>query len=156
MAFTPTSPVAGPNIAALSSPTYTLTADSQPSTNGKQYVVSALGGTQTSVDVHKASAPFTLSAFKPANVKSLPPVNPVTGVLPQAGNNVYTVITRKACEPLSGQAPRIMIIRTEISVPAGCEVNDLPNVAAALSLHLGAIYAEAGDLGTLVQDAVLG
>jgi hypothetical protein len=89
-------------------------------------------------------------------VKVLPPVNPVTGVLPQAGNNVYTVITRKACTPLSGQAPRVMIIRTEISVPAGCEINDLPNVAAALSLHLGSIYAEASDIGSLVQDAVLG
>lgn len=156
MTWSPSSPISGPNVAALSSPTFTLTADSNPSVNGKQSIVSALGGTVVGVTTHKASAPFTIACFKPATTKVLPPVNPVTGVLPQVGNNTYSVITRKACVPLTGQAPRIMIIRTEISVPAGCEVNDLPNVAACLSAHLGAIYAEASDIGVLVQDGVLG
>lgn len=156
MSFTPSSPVSGPNIAALSSPTFGLTLDSPPSTNGKQYVVSTVGGTATNVTVHKASEPFTLSAFKPQTTKVLPPVNPVTGALPSVGNNVYTVITRKSVEVMADQTPRLMIIRTEISVPAGAEVNDLPNVAAALSCHLGAIYAEASDIGSLVQDGVLG
>lgn len=155
MPFSPSSPVSGTNVAALVSPTFTLSSDTPPSGNGKQYAVTAVGGTVVGVTTHKASAPFTLSAFKPATVKTLPPVNPVTGALPQAGNNVYSVITRKACVPLDGQAPRVMIIRTEISVPAGCEVADLPNVAAALSLHSSVINGQADNLGLLAQYAVL-
>jgi len=156
MSFAPASPVSGPNIAALATPTYTLTVDSPPAPNGKQYTISALGGTQASVAVNAVSKPFTLSCFKPASVKVLPPVNPVTGQLPAVSNNEYKVITRKGVIPLAGQTPRVMLITTTISVPAGSELNDLPNVAAALSLHLGAVYAQASNIGNLVQDAVLG
>lgn len=156
MAFTPSSPVSGPNVAALSSPTYTLTADSPPAPNGKQYVISALGGTQTNVLSHSISVPFTLSAFRPSVMKILPPVNPVSGVLPAPGVNTFSVLVRKGVTPLAGQAPRIMLVRISLEIPAGAEKNDLPNVAAGISLAMGAVYAQASGLGTLVQDGVLG
>jgi hypothetical protein len=156
MAFTPSSPVSGPNVAALATPTYTLTVDSPPAPNGKQYTVSALGGTQTNVAVHSISKPFTLSAFKPSVTKTLPPVNPVTGALPALGVNTFSVLVRKGVVPLTGQTPRVMLVRVSLEIPAGAELNDLPNVAAAISLATGAVYAQAAGLGTLVQDAVLG
>lgn len=139
----------------LTSPTYTLTADLAPSPNGKQYAVTALGGTQTDVEVSSVAQPFTTTFFKPATFKGLPPVNPVTGVLPAVGRNVFKLITRKGCLPLAGQAPLVVLIETSISVPAGCSDADPNSVAAAMSLHFGALWEQSNEIMDTVKNGVI-
>lgn len=143
MAFTPTTPVTGAAITGLTSPTYTLTLDNPPSPQGKQYYVSALGGTQTGVSAHSASRPFTVSAFRPAAIQQLPAVNPVNGTLPRVPMNTYKWITRKSVIPLTGQPGRTMVITTTAEIPAGADVADAASVNAALSCHAGLIWAGA-------------
>lgn len=137
MAFSPTSPVTGATSTVLTSPTYTIVSDTAPAANAKQVYVSALGGTQTGVLSHSVAAPFTGSMFKPAALKTLQPVNPVTGVLRSVPMNDYTVISRKGVLPLAGQSYKVMPIRTLLSVPAGADTADAISVAAAISFHIG-------------------
>lgn len=137
MAFNPTSPVTGATVSTLTSPTYTHVSDSAPASNGKQIAVTALGGTQTGVLAHSVSSPFTGTMYRPSVVKTLKPVNPATGVLPNVPMNDYSVLTRKGVLPLAGQPARIMPIKTVLSVPAGADVADPISIAAAISFHIG-------------------
>lgn len=150
MAFNLTSPVTGSTQTGLTSPTYTLAADTAPDVNAKQYYVSALGGTQTGVLAHSVSQPFTLSMFKPKVLKTLQPVNPVTGVLRGVPMNNYKVITRKGVIPLVGQAPKTQVITTDLGIPAGADVADPLSVRAAISAHIGMLTQLSNELGTSV------
>lgn len=147
MPFSPASPCTGAPGTGLTSPTYTLVADAPPAPNGKQWYVSALGGTQTNVTVSSVDKPFTLSVFRPAVFNRIPPVNPVTGVLPRVQRNVHKIITRKGGTPLAGQTPQIILIETSVSVPAGVETADFPALAASLSLHIGALWEQSNEWG---------
>lgn len=132
-----TSPLTGGAQTGFTSPTYTLVGDIAPSANGKQSAVSALGGTQAGVTIHSASSPFTLTRFRPQQLKSLGVANPVTGVIKNIPNNVYKLITRKGVTPAAGQSAIPMPITTTIPVPAGADTYDAPNVRAAISAHIG-------------------
>jgi hypothetical protein len=143
--FSPASPVTGAPGTGLTSPTYTLVADAAPAPNAKQWYVSALGGTQTGVVVSSVNMPFTTTVYRPAVFARLPPVNPVTGVLPGAGKNVHAVITRKGALPLAGQTPRIVTYETKVSIPAGCESADFPNLVAGLSEHIGSLWEQSNE-----------
>lgn len=150
------SPITGATATGyLTSPTYTVVADLAPSPNGKQYAVTALGGTQTNVSVSSVSNPFTLTLFKPAQLKQLPVVNPITGVLPAVGRNVFKVITRKGVLPLAGQNPVVMLVETSISVPAGAGDADPNSVAAALSAHIGALSEQSNEIMDTVKTGVV-
>lgn len=152
MTFALTTPITGQAQTGLTSPTYTITADTPPNINAKQWVVSALGGTQTGVISHSVSAPFSIAMFRPQNPQVLSPVNPVTGVLTKVPTNTYKVITRKGVLPLAGQAYKNMIVTTTIEVPAGSDTADPANVRAALSAHYGAlVQASAGTGDTCVS-----
>jgi hypothetical protein len=137
MAFNPTSPVTGATSSVLTSPTYTVTADTAPAANAKQVAVTALGGTQSGVSPHSASSPFTGTMFRPTTLKTLQPVNPVTGVLRSVPMNDYTVLTRKGMLPLAGQAVKAGMVRTVLSVPAGADLADPNSLAAMISFHIG-------------------
>lgn len=143
--FTPASPITGAPGTGLTSPTYTLTADAAPAPNAKQWYVTALGGTQTGVVVSSVNMPFTITVYKPAVFARIPPVNPVTGVLPAAGKNVHAVITRKGVVVLAGQTPRIATYETKISIPAGAESADFPNLVAGLSAHVGSLWEQSNE-----------
>lgn len=144
MAFNPTSPVTGGTSSVLTSPTYTIVSDTAPTSLGKQYAVSALGGTQTGVTPHSVSSPFTATMFRPAVLKTLQPV--VNGVLKSVPMNDYVVLTRKGVIPLAGQAVKVMPIRTTLSVPAGADTADPLSVAAAISFHVGLLTQIAEEL----------
>jgi hypothetical protein len=136
----------------LTSPTYTVAADQAPDVNAKQWFVSALGGTQTGVDIHSVAKPFTLTFFRPKNPQVLGTVNPVTGALSKVPMNVYKLVTRKGVLPLASQPSRNLIIRTEIEVPAGSDTADPEDIRAALSAHIGALSQQSSGLGdTLIQ-----
>lgn len=155
MPFAPSSPVTGAAVTGLASPTYTLTADVAPNINGKQYAISALGGTQTNVDVNSVSKPFTLTFFRPAVLKTLPAVNPVTGVIKNVPMNTYKLITRKGVQPAANQSLMTARITTVIEVPAGSDTYEPEEIRAMLSLHAGAFSAQASGISETILTGVL-
>jgi hypothetical protein len=139
----------------LTSPTYTIAADSNPDNNGKQYYVSALGGTQTGVLAHSVAAPFTIAMFRPKALKSLAPVNPVTGVLRNVPMNTYKVNTRKGLLPLAGQSYKTGMITSVLDIPAGADLADPLSVRAMISAHIGLLTQISDALGTSVLTGTL-
>jgi len=155
MSFAPSTPITGATQTGLTTPTYTIAEDTPPDTNGKQYAVTALGGTQTGVLVHSVSSPFTLTAVRPKNYKSVPVPNPVTGVVKNVPKNTTVILTRKGVLPLAGQNAEVMMIRTEMSVPAGSDTADPLSIRAALSAHFGLLSQVSSATGDLLINGVL-
>jgi hypothetical protein len=139
MSFAPTSPITGATVAGFTSPTYTLTADTPPNNNSVQYAVSAVGGTQTGVDVNAVSKPFTLTMFRPPMLKGLPQKNAVTGVIPNLPVNAYKILTRKGAEPAAEQIPALVRVYTVVEVPAGVDTYSPEEAKAAWSAHVGCL-----------------
>jgi hypothetical protein len=152
-----TSPVTGPTtITGLTSPTYTLVDDTAPDVNGKQQAVSALGGTQVGVNLSSVAAPFTISVFRPKAFKVLGALDAVTGA-PKGvgGRNTYSIIVRKGVLPLAGQPYQNLVIRTEISIPAGADVADAVNIKAAIAALAGVLMTDANKICSLGLTGVI-
>lgn len=150
------SPITGGAQTGLTTPTYTVVADTATETNGKQWAVTALGGTQTGVDAHSVARPFTLSCFRPKNLASLGKPNPTTGLIAQVPRNNYKLIVRKGVIPLAGQPSQNMIITVEVSVPAGADLADAANVRAALSATVGWLNQQSAGIGDTSVSGLLG
>lgn len=155
MAFTLGAAVAGATVTGFTTPTYTYSADTAPDVNGKQFAVTAIGGTQAGVTTHSAADPFTTCMWKPKLVKSLGPVVPNTGRVARVPKNVYKIVTRKGVTPLSGQPKETMIITTIVELPAGSDTADAPNLKAALSSHIGALSNQSSGITDTVTTNVL-
>lgn len=155
MAFAPTSPITGAAQTGLTSPTYTITADTAPDNNGKQYAVTALGGTQTGVVAHSVASPFTHTFKRPKVLKTLGMPNPNTGMIRDVPRNNYELLTRKGVIPAAGQPAQVMIIRTIIEVPAGADSYDAVSVRAAQSSHNGLIAQVTSGIGDTTVTAIL-
>lgn len=155
MSITLTSPVTGAAQTGFTTPTYTHLVDVAPDNNGKQYAVSALGGTQAGVDVSSVSRPFTFTFVRPKNLKTLGTPNPVTGIISQVPSNTYKAITRKGVLPLAGQPSKTLLITTTIEVPAGSDVADASNVRAAISMHLGSLTQLSAGIGDTTVSGVM-
>lgn len=153
MTIAVTSPITGSAQTGLTSPTYTNVSMAGPDANVKQYAVTALGGTQAGVDVHSVSRPFTISFWFPKILRVLPSLNSA-GQLPSVPMNVYKWITRKGTTPLAGQPSVTLVITTEMSIPAGADTADAPNVRAALSAHFGAIAQQSAGTGDTAVSGV--
>jgi len=154
MAITVSSPVTGAAITGLSSPTYTLVTDTAPGA-GKQYAVTALGGTQTGVEAHSVSKPFTLSAFRPGTLRVLPGANPVTGVIKNVPVNTYKVITRKGAAPAANQPNVVARVTTVLDIPAGTDSYSPAELKAMLSLHFGALTDMADGIADTALTGIL-
>lgn len=146
MTITVTSPITGSAQTGLTSPTYTLTLDTPPSSAAKQNAVTALGGTQTGVDAHSVARPFTVTVARPSVLKVLSPLNP-NGQLKNVPRNVYKIITRKGVTPLAGQPAIVATVTTEISIPAGSDLADAANLRAMLSAHIGTLSQQSAGIG---------
>lgn len=156
MSLTITSPVTGGAQTGFTSPTYTVTADSAPTSSGKQYAVTAIGGTQTGVDASSSvSRPFTVTLSRPASLKSLGPVDPVTGALRSVPRNTFTIIVRKGVTPLAGQSPVVLLAKLTIDVPAGADIADTANLRAAISLLVGSLNNVSSGLGDTIINGVI-
>lgn len=155
MSFGLTSPVTGGAQTGLTSPTYTLLADTAPDVNAKQWAVSALGGTQTNVSVHSVASPFTISFWKPKVFAPLGKAHPVTGVIADVKMNTYKCITRKGVTPLTGQPFKNLQITTIVEVPAGSDTADSEDVRAALSLHIGALTQQSAGIGDTAVSGII-
>jgi hypothetical protein len=150
-----TSPVTGTAQTGLTSPTYTVVADTPPNAWSKQWAVTALGGTQTGVDIHQASKPFTITFSRPQVIRSAPAVNPVTGAMPNTPRNVYSVIVRKGVNPGVNQSAQTELFRCDFSVPAGSDVVEPEDTRAALSLLIGALSQQSSGWGDTLINALL-
>lgn len=155
MTWSLTSPVTGSAQTGLTSPTYTHAVDVAPDVNGKQNAVTALGGTQTGVRIHSISDPFTITVERPKNPRALPSANPVTGGYGSIPRNVSKFIVRKGVNFAANQAPDLMLVRCEISVPAGADAYDSANVRAAISLLIGALSQQSSGLGDTIVTGVI-
>lgn len=155
MTWAPASPVTGAAVAGLTSPTYTLTADVAPTINGKQYAITALGGTQTGVDVNSVSKPFSASFFRPAVLRALPQANPVTGIIKNVPLNTYKFITRKGAAPALNQNNLTCRITTIIEVPAGTDTYEPEELRAMISLHFGIGWAQASGVADTVISGII-
>lgn len=155
MSFNLTTPVTGSAQTGLTTPTYSVAADTPPNPNGKQWYVFGLGGTQPGVTAHSVSSPFTIAQFRPPVYRQLGSVNPVTGALQGVPMNTYKTVTRKGVVPLAGQPSKPMIITTIVEVPAGADLADPLNVRACVSAHLGSLSQQSIGLGdTFVQGTI--
>jgi len=156
MSFSLTSPVTGGAQTGLTSPTYTIVPDTAPSNTGKQYAVSAIGGTQTGVDSSSTpSRPFTITLSRPAVLRQLPSLNAVTGILGNVPRNSYKIIVRKGTTSLVGQAAQVLNATLQIDVPAGADSADSANVRAAMSFLVGALSQASSSIGDTLVTGVI-
>jgi len=156
MSFALTSPITGSAQTGLTSPTYTIVPDTAPTSAGKQYAVSAIGGTQAGVDASSSpSRPFTITLSRPANLTQVSSVDPVTGALKKINRNVYNILVRKGVTPLAGQPAATLFVRISIDVPAGADSADAANVRAALSMTLGALSSISSSIGDTAVTGVI-
>lgn len=155
MSFNPSGAVTGATVTGLTSPTYTVTADTPPSNNAKQFAVLTVGGTQTGVDVHSVSKPFTVTMFRPAGLRTLPQANTSTGVVKNVPNNTYKIISRKGASPASGQVPLVARITTTIDIPAGTDTYEPEDIRAMLSCHIGILSNQSAGISDTVLTGVL-
>lgn len=155
MSFAPSSPITGATVSGLTTPTYTITADTPPSINGKQFAVTALGGTQTGVDVNSVSKPFAISFFRPAVLRTLPQANPVTGIVKNIPVNTYKLITRKGATPSLNQVNLVARMTTIIEVPAGTDTYEPEELKAMISAHFGVGWSQASGIADTIVSGVL-
>jgi len=155
MAVSLSTPVTGTAQTGLTSPTYTVSVDTAPDATGKQWAVTALGGTQTGVTTHSVSSPFTFTAFRPKVFKSLGLADPSTGVIYRVGKNRWRYITRKGVTPASGQSAGLMLITTDVEILAGADTYDPANVRAALSFHFGCVSQQSAGIGDSGTNGIL-
>jgi hypothetical protein len=156
MSFTLTSPVTGGAQTGFTTPTYTIAADTAPTSAGKQYAVTAIGGTQAGVDTASSpSKPFTITLSRPQVLKSLSVVDPVTGVLRSVPRNSYKIIARKGVTPLAGQSPVVLNATLTIDVPAGADLADAANIRAAMSLIIGSLNSISASIGDTLITGVI-
>lgn len=148
--------VTGSAQTGLTGPIYNTTVDTPPDFNSKQVAVTSLGGTQTGVDSHSVSRPFTLTVSKPKNLAVLGKPNPATGLISSVPFNTYKVLTRKGVTPLAGQPPVPCLLRTEFQIPAGSDVADPANLRAAISAHIGFLTAVSAGIGDTMVTGIMG
>lgn len=150
-----TSPVTGSAQTGFTSPTYTVVVDTPPNAYSKQWAVTAVGGTQTGVDVHGASKPFTVTFSRPNQIRAAPVPNPVTGVMPNSPRNVYSIIVRKGANPGVNQNPQIAVLRCDLAVVAGSDLVEPEDVRAGLSLLIGSMSQQSAGLGDTMVNGLL-
>lgn len=156
MTYILSTPVTGGAQTGFTSPTYTLSGDTAPDVHGKQWAVTALGGTQSGVTAHTASSPFTVTFFKPKLWKPLGQVNPVTGQIKAVPRNVFKEVIRKAVTVLSGQPTHNAIFSRTFDLPAGSDTADAPNLRAAMSLQVGIATQQSATLGDTLVTGIVG
>jgi hypothetical protein len=155
MSISVTSPITGGAQTGLTTPTQTVVTDVAPDINGRQYVVTALGGTQTGVRVHSVSDPHSITFYRPKVPKTLQSPNPVTGRYGSIAKNVYGLLLRKGVNFAANNAPDLMLSRLETSVPVGSDAYDSANIRGGLSTMFGAIAQQSAGYGDMCVNGVL-
>lgn len=144
MSFLLNSPITGDVGNGSTTGSYSLTVDTPPNNNGKQWAITAIANAQSGVHAHSVGKPFTVSVFRPAVPRVLPPANPITGLRKGSPNNTYKVITRKGVLVSALDNPSVCRLTTTMDIPAGSDAYDSNSIAAALLVHINAIAQNLG------------
>lgn len=155
MSVSLTSPVTGGTQTGFTTPTYTVVADTPPNAHSKQYAVTAVGGAGNTPSLHSASSPFSITFSRPAQLKSAPIPNPVTGIVGNSPRNTYTALVRKGMAPGTNQNDQTAVLRCDLQVVAGADSVDPVEVRAALSLLIGALNQQSAGIGDTLITAIL-
>lgn len=150
MSISLTSPVTGGLQTGFTTPTYTLTPDTPSDTNGKQWAVTALGGTQAGVTSHSASSPFTFAYYKPKLYRLLGKPNPTTGLISNVPKNIHRLNVLKGVLVAAGQPTQVAYAKAEIGIPAGSETYDAANLRAMVSMLVGSVNQLSAELGNTI------
>lgn len=143
--FSPDTSITGATQSAFTTPTYTLAEDNlRPEPNTRQFVVTALGGTQTGVRAHTAGDPFSTLVRK-GPYKPTPTPNPVTGAYGQIPLNRVELLTRKGMKIDAAGTIRVGNLRVILELPAGSESNDAVNIKALICYAFGLLNEESQD-----------
>jgi hypothetical protein len=153
MTWSPDGVVTGAAQTNLTSPTYTTSSDLAPDANSRQYVVTALGGTQTDVRVSTAGDPFTIT-IRRQPYKALPNAN-ANGSYGNVPMNRIEILGRKGVEIDSAGSLKTANCRFIAEVPAGAEKNDPANLRALYSCIIGLLQEESADIGDSVISGVI-
>ncbi len=154
MSYTMTGVITGAAVTGLTSPTFTLTADSTTPPNARQSVVTILGGTQTGAAVHSVSQPFSVTVDRPRSLRQLGRAN-LNGLITNVGRNTYGILFRKGVLPLAAQPYQVAIFRAAFEVPAGSELAAIADLKSLCSLVGGFFWSNATGLAATITDAVL-
>jgi hypothetical protein len=152
--WSPDSSTTGGAQTGFTSPIFTLVDDTAPVVNAKQKTVTAISGTVGSATANSASSPFTATFYKPAQIKSLPAPNPVTGFRGAIPNNQYKLVVRKGGQASSG-VPVTAVARLTIDIPAGMDSYNADEVRALASFLVGLLSEESSDFGDTLVTGVL-
>lgn len=155
MAISLNTPVTGGAQTGFTSPTYTIAVDSNPDYNGKQWVVTALGGTQTGVTTHSASSPFSIAFFKPKTLRVLPKVDINGGYSAGIPLNVYSFFIRKGAVPAANQVPALAWTKVQMAVPAGADVYSPAEMRAMASILVGTLNQLSAGIGDTLISSVM-
>lgn len=157
MSVSLTTPVTGGAQTGFTAPTYTIVADVAPTINGKQWAVTALGGTQAGVRTHAPSDPFTITFERPSVLRTLSNlISGLTGLYGKVPNNVYTGIrVRKGMNIAANNVPRVGMIDMKMSIPAGADAYDAPNVRALIAAAIGSLNQVSAGLGDTAVSGVI-
>lgn len=147
MAITLPASITGGAQTGFTTPGYTTVVDTPIDVNSKQVAVTAITGTQTGVDIHSVSRPFTVAFTRPKQFQTLGKPNPVTGLIGVVPRNTYKALVRKGVLPLAGQPSQVAIGRLELEIPAGADTADPANVRAMISALIGTLNAISAGLG---------
>jgi len=155
MTISLTTPITGAAQTGFTSPVYYIVSDNAPDTNGKQFAVTSVGGTQANVTGHSVASPFTLTFVRPKVFKLVGQPNPTTGIIRAIPKNSYKLIIRKGVIPAVNQPPNVLLIDCSINVPAGADTYDANNVRAAISAFVGALSQISAGLGDTLITGLL-
>lgn len=150
-----TSPVTGSAQTGFTAPTYTVVADTPPNAYSKQYAVTAVGGAGNTPSLHTGSSPFSITFSRPAQLRAAPIPNPVTGVMGASPRNTFTCLVRKGMAPGASQNDQTAVLRCDLQVVAGADVQDPVEIRAALSLLIGALTQQSAGVGDTLINAIL-
>jgi hypothetical protein len=131
-----------------------LVEDTTVEPNSRQWVVTALGGTQTGVRPHTAGDPFTI-LIRRSPYKARPAKNPVNGSYGTVPKNRIEILQRKGVYIDSSNTVEVMNLRLIAEIPAGAESNDAVNIRAAVSSFLGLLTEESADYGDTLITAII-
>jgi hypothetical protein len=147
--------ITGGTMSQFTTPGYTVTTDVAPDTNGKQFAVTALTGTQTSVRTHAVSDPFFITFFRPKNPKALPNPNAITGKYGAIPRNTHGCVARKGVNYAANQAPDIATFRGSWDIPAGSDAYDSSNIRALHCFLVGCLSNQSQGFADMLVNGII-
>jgi len=140
MSLTMLGTITGGAITGFTTPGYVLVADNAPDVRSKQSACTSVTGTQVGVTSHTVNAPFTVTARRPLQFKTLTMafLNGVTGQFSKVPYNETLILVRKAAQIALNQW-QTNEWRVNAKIFAGTETYDPANVKAGVSFTSGFI-----------------